>query len=131
MSNTNKNSPLTKVSDTEYIEGYWASKDPTTVHPSELDSLYDKYPWPVDSGQPVDLKFLEKYKAVLSENFVNMTGYFGYSKCRFCHKSNGSHEHTLVNKNGVKFICPQGLLHYYTEHRVQPSDEFRKFIEEY
>jgi hypothetical protein len=36
-----------------------------------------------------------------------------------------------LNGEHVKFIVPEGLRHYYTEHNVQPSKEFYQFITEY
>lgn len=45
-------------------------------------------------------------------------------------KMNGSREYRL-KKDGVTFKFPEGLIHYYEDHMVQPSDEFYDFIMNY
>jgi hypothetical protein len=108
-------SPLTKVSDTEFIEGYWKC------------DYNNSYPMPVDSGQLVDEKFLKKLSEV-TEKYADTFACQGYSECRLCGKHNGFKEYRLTNKAGITFNYPDGLTHYYTEHRVQPSKEFVVFV---
>jgi hypothetical protein len=117
MSSEKLSYPLTKVDETSYIEGYWRSS-------------YEKnYPFPKPTDQPVDSDFLSALKDMMSTNQCNL--YRGFSFCRLCNECNGSGEYqvtgTLDNLR-VQFTFPDGILHYYTEHNVQPSKEFKKFV---
>lgn len=120
------NYPLTKVNDKEYIEGYWYSSD----------KYGDKYPRPLISNNNVDLTFIEKLKKLMT-NIENKNingehiGYRGYSYCRLCpNEHNGTTEY-IFYVNDIKYRFPEGLLHYYVDHNVQPSAEFYKVIIEY
>lgn len=120
MKKINNNTyPLTKVSDSEFIEGYW--------FPS---SSSDKdYPSPNVTNIPVDKIFLNKI-SLLTNKHAKELHYNGYSKCRICDCKNGNVEYVL-EKDGIKFRYPQGLTHYYEMHKVQPSKEFFDFIINY
>lgn len=112
--------PLTKNKNGTFIEGYWYS-----------DGLYEEqlhsYPFPKATNLPVDKNFIEKLKR-LTIGCLDCTHYFGCSHCRICGKSNGSSEFKLINKENIIFNYPEGLMHYYEEHNVQPSKEFYDFI---
>lgn len=119
------NYPLTKVNDNEYIEGYWFSND----------KYNDIYPKPLATCNKVDQIFIEKFKKIM-EKIKNKkikgeyNGYFGYSHCRICSKKNGAMEYLLYVGN-IKYRFPEGLLHYYIDHNVQPSTEFCEVIIQY
>lgn len=112
--------PLTKKTDNHYIEGYWYA-----------DLLYDeslgKLPFPKQTDVSVDGKFLDKLIAVTNSKICQTKAYFGFSTCRLCDKLNGSVEYTVTH-GGLAFTFPEGLMHYYMEHHVQPSTEFYNFI---
>ena len=111
-------SPLTKVSDTEYVEGYWYSEDKD----------YKLYPKPLPTNNPVDPIFLSKLKLITSSIENGKVGSFvyyrGFSPCRLCdYKYNGAKEYKFT-LDGITYRYPEGLLHYYEKHNVQPSKEF-------
>jgi len=97
--------------------------------------------------------FLGKLQRVMDH--CPIVSYLGYSTCRICGKENGNAEYNLcLNKchglqciyskkyeDGVAedcsnriecrhYIFPSGLLHYYRDHHVLPSEEFYDFIME-
>jgi hypothetical protein len=126
----NNNYPLTKV-DNEYREGFWRD---TTYYLTPGP----KYPFPLEGKIDVDSKFIEKLNEVIKAGKVNkeehsicINQYFGSSRCRLCDCINGSEEYVVKNKEGIKFVFPSGLLHYYVDHKVQPSKEFYDFIMNY
>lgn len=72
----------------------------------------------------------------ISDDFINKLGtiqetraikklYRGVERCKFC--DDVLYVHTC-EYNG--FLWKEGYIHYMTEHKVQPTDEFRKMIEE-
>lgn len=126
--NKNKFYPLTKLKDNSFVEGYWFSND---------SNESKHYPFPKATSEPVDPNFIDKLETIMSfgltgsskqtDNRVTIESYFGSSECRLCGCSNGSQEFTLVN-NGTTFRVPNGILHYYKDHNVQPSYEFYQFV---
>jgi len=123
-----RGSPLYKINDKEYIEGYWASVSP----------LYDqtksrvKYNLPIETDFPVDPIFLKKLSYIIHNAKIrgkSITHYYGFSDCRICNKANGCDEFTVSNGE-ISFRFPSGLMHYYEDHHVQPSDEFFDFVME-
>ena len=109
--------PLTKISDNEYIEGYWFQ----SVYTDKL------YPFPKSTTEKVDVAFIEALQKTTDNIANNITHYCGFSSCRLCKSHNGNKEYSIT-KNGILFRYPEGLIHYYTEHNVQPSKEFYDFI---
>lgn len=92
------------MKDSALLIGYWFS-------PYEM-----QYPHPSE--------FIEKdYKDDQLVSYLNnaySVNYFrGFSSCRICRISNGTHEKT----DGV-FIWPVGLAHYVEAHNVKLPDEF-------
>jgi hypothetical protein len=83
---------------------------------------------PKSSNQQVNAIFLRKLNIIMKTQ--ESLQYRGYSNCRLCKKINGSTEYTLT-KDGVTFNFLEGLIHYYKDHMVQPSDEFYDFIMNY
>lgn len=115
----NNTYPLTKISETEFIEGYWFPLNP-------CDNDYNiGYPKPIVTDTPVCQRFLDKLKLIT--NSAKKNDYFGWSKCRICKCVNGGSEYRLTS-NGKTFRYPSGLLHYYEAHNVQPSKEFYDFV---
>jgi hypothetical protein len=110
--------PLTQLSDHEYVEGYWWSKDLFVEHKD--------LPFPKATNTPVDPLFLEKLQKITKT--CPHEEFFGFSSCRICSCHNGSVEYTVINDKGISFRFPDGLLHYYTKHNVQPSKEFYECI---
>lgn len=94
-------------------EGFWYSKyEPDLPTPVANDE-----PWEGQAGFITRLQEVEKVAQCIS--------YRGFSSCRICGCMNGSREFL---HNGFRW--PQGLMHYITEHNVQPSAEFREMINE-
>lgn len=117
-------SPLTKISDTEYVEEYWWNKD----LPNQ------KYPNPITTKTAVDAIFLAKLEEITSkieENKLPNSSYEhyrGFSECRVCHyQYNGAKEYKFVS-GGVTYRYPEGLMHYYQQHNVQPSNKFYEAV---
>jgi len=121
---------MIKLSDKDFVEGYWKN-----------DTDCKNYQLPVDSGKEVNEEFLQNLERVIiisaqrrevvlekKRNIVvQFVDYMGYSNCRLCQKENGSGEYIIVH-DGVKYRFPEGIVHYYKEHRVQPSHEFQELI---
>lgn len=137
----NKNNyPLTKENDI-FIEGYWQCN---------LKNLNysDKYPFPKQETMKIDNIFLDKLKNIFNvieettedkysnDKYSNCDGWntcvsnLGSSYCRLCKKDNGNIEYKLLY-DGIKFIVPSGIIHYYEDHNVHPSNEFYNFIINY
>lgn len=133
----NNNYPLTKINDKEYIEGYW--KD--IYHYNSPGSKYPFPPVPLKGATDVDAKFLDKIKNIIKDGKIKkdeddkhpvlIHQYLGSSTCRLCDCSNGNEEYEVTNDEGINFKFPSGLMHYYIEHKVQPSREFYDFIMSY
>ena len=86
---------------------------------------------PVPSQNNVDSAFLLKLQSIIAHNTdtdtIKIEHFDGYSECRLCDDDTGSRTyHCTVN--GVTWSFPDGLIHYYREHKVQPSKEFYMFI---
>jgi hypothetical protein len=141
------NYPLTKVSDTEYIEGYW------------YDNISDSketrtYPFPKpEPNKQISEQFMSKLETIIeNSNSLKYYGMFGYdesknnemkemadgtkikftnfmggSQCRLCEQMIGSDEGIII-KNNIKYRFPSGIIHYYKDHDVQPSQEFNNLI---
>jgi hypothetical protein len=61
----------------------------------------------------------------------NANEYLGSSYCRLCDLNfNGNKELKLI-KDNITFTFPEGLIHYYIQHNVEPSNEFKEFILNY
>jgi hypothetical protein len=115
--------PFFKVSDTECIEGYWAPLN--RMYAGDAHNLYN---YPITTNEPVDPEFMEKLENVLKSS--RSTHYLGISNCRICEEHNGASEY-FIEKDGITFRMPEGMTHYYSEHMVQPSPEFREFVMNY
>lgn len=114
--------PLTKVSNTEFIEGYWQeSNECGCCNPI-------KYPYPVNSGIRVDKVFLQNLEHI--KQYCKVDYYMGPSSCRLCELSVGCSEYSFKS-DGKIYRFPEGLVHYYTNHNVQPSHEFVDAVEQY
>ena len=107
--------PFTQKSDMLAYEGYWFSKS----NENEL------YPIPISSKEQVDKEFLDKLdKKIITLNYdQNMGG----SECRLCDKITGGDEYYFTHNN-MQIRFPNGLVHYYKEHNVHPSQEFYDII---
>lgn len=120
--------PFAERKEGGYTEGYWRRTK------EEVDVL--PFPEPTDIRVDNDLiikiaqieelardKYLYSKGTILSSNC-----YMSYSKCRLCDIDNGSNETTIKYKDQTTVTFPEGLLHYYCVHNVQPSKEFTTVI---
>jgi hypothetical protein len=107
-----------------YREGFWAPDKDTK----------SKFPFPVESENQIGPKFVEKMNDVM--DFISRhkgsqygcTQYKGVSYCRLCnYRHNGSCEFWFYYK-GKKYVFPEGLNHYFEEHSVHPTADFKKAI---
>lgn len=108
--------PLTKLSDNKYVEGYWFNS---------ISEQTSTFPFPKETEKIVDINFLNKLKNCMS--ILKKIDYCGPSMCRICKQCNGNIEYELI-ENDVKYLFPEGVMHYYQDHNVQPSDEFYALI---
>jgi len=119
--NNCSNYPLTKIDNNNFIEGYWKNI---------LSSYPDNYPYPKVSDTKVSNEFINKLEQIMncnnSSNIIKEE-YFGFSYCRLCNCNNGGNEF-IIKSNNITFRMPEGMIHYYINHNVQPSKEFYDFI---
>ena len=95
--------------------GYWFSM----YHANK------KYPIPIISNKKINNEFLNKLKNYVDG--INGTYYLGYSKCRICGKNVGNLEY-IIGNDDMKIYFPEGIIHYYETHNVEPSKEFYEMI---
>jgi hypothetical protein len=129
--------PLIRINDSEFCEGYWRETFP-------YGNL--NYPEPVETNHLVDSEFMGKLVSIINSIDMILTGNstdendiipfrehngtkikFKQIICKLCGKFVNGDEYTLKNKK-FKFKFTGGLIHYYSEHNVQPSKEFKEFI---
>lgn len=155
------NYPLTKISDTEFVEGYWYNNQSD-------DKETRQYPFPKPEAhlqRKNHDQFINKLKQLVdNKNVFVFSGMFGYDEsgekeykqisdgtqikfvhcmggswCRLCQNScNCDHEDKttkrlggtegIIVKNNITYRFPEGVLHYYKDHDVQPSQEFFDLI---
>ena len=136
--------PLTRLTKSHFIEGYWKESQPESWPPPCAWMLppflpratwpdYPEFepfrglPHPVPQGSGVDAAFLDKLATV--ELYAYRVGFLGHSECRLCDKTeNGCGEYS-IKSGDLTFTFPEGLRHYYEEHNLHPSPEFRDFVE--
>jgi hypothetical protein len=116
----NNSYPLTRRPGGVLAEGFWYSK-----------SDAKEMPYPRATDTKVDKDFLDKLKKAIDLLQKDMIGELAVvgelSYCRLCLKENGSYEF-VMEKDGRRFIFLEGIVHYYEEHNVQPSTEFKELI---
>ncbi len=106
-------------------EGYWKGDLPGQVN----------YPLPIPNNYmnfQLIVEFLIQLCSI-QDNIEKFGGSMehprGFSYCRLCNKmDNGAKEYSLPSKEYGEVKWPEGLLHYYKDHRVIPSEEFYNFI---
>ena len=82
----------------------------------------------------VSTNFLAKLKLLWNEGGV--TSSLGFHECEFCidegnyeKRGMSSSEKTLIDKeNKIKYIFPEMIFHYITEHKFKPSNKFIEFV---
>jgi len=113
--------PLSKLADKVYVEGYWQRKGEIC-----------QYPFPKKTNEKVDEVFLANLEHIMKtlNGTDNAKQYFGASNCRICDKYNGSNEYK-INYLDNEYRFPDGLIHYYKDHNVQPSMEFKEIVMKY
>jgi len=75
----------------------------------------------------VPTSFLTKLKVLWREGMTLATA--GHHTCEFCNIATSSSEKTLIDReNKIKYIFPEMIFHYITEHKFKPSNEFIEFV---
>jgi len=75
----------------------------------------------------VSTSFLTKLKVFWREGMTLATA--GHHTCEFCNIATGSSEKELIDReNKIKYIFPEMIFHYITEHKFKPSNEFIEFV---
>ena len=82
----------------------------------------------------VSNNFLTKLKVLWNEG--GTLGSLGYHECEFCidegnyeKRGKSSSEKTLVDReNKIRYLFPEMIFHYITEHKFKPCDEFIEFV---
>ena len=64
----------------------------------------------------------------MPELTIDATIYCGEHTCLFCKKDVGCKDIIIRTADGVKFIFPEGYVHYLEVHGVQPSETVEKII---
>uniref|UniRef100_A0A6C0AFK4 Uncharacterized protein n=1 Tax=viral metagenome TaxID=1070528 RepID=A0A6C0AFK4_9ZZZZ len=136
--------PLTKKKDI-YIEGYWETFTNKNGSDFDSDKYYknveenfvknnykQKYPYPLPTKEILNSKFLKKIEK-LEEKIQNgkigeTSNQKGPSYCRICDDRRLSSEECNFIYKKIKYCFPSGILHYYKEHNVKPSEEFEEAV---
>ena len=87
---------------------------------------------PFEKGE-VSANFLTKLKVLWNEGGV--TGSLGFHECEFCidegnyeKRGKSSSEKMLVDReNKIKYLFPEMIFHYITEHKFKPSNKFIEY----
>ncbi len=82
----------------------------------------------------VSTNFLTKLKVLWGEGII--LGSLGSHECEFCidednyeKRGKSSSEKELVDReNKIRYIFPEMIFHYITEHNFKPSNEFIEFV---
>ncbi len=87
---------------------------------------------PFEKGE-VSANFLTKLKVLWNEG--STLGSLGFHECEFCidelifPRGQSSSEKELVDReNKIKYLFPEMIFHYITEHKFKPCDEFIEFV---
>jgi len=81
---------------------------------------------PFEKGE-VSQNFLNKLRILWNEEGIVASA--GHHTCEFCGIAKGSSEKTLIDReNKIKYIFPEMIFHYITEHKFKPSNEFIEFV---
>ena len=93
----------------------------------------------LDSSEPfekgeVSQNFLNKLKILWGEGMI--LGSLGNHECTLCEGGYGTGERAtscsekeLVDRdNKIKYLFPEMIFHYITEHKFKPSNEFIEFV---
>ena len=133
MSKLNKtiipSNPITKISDKEYVEGYWIQKEymENKTIKYGFDPIIDKiFPFPKQQSKDnQDFEFIIKLKSILPD--CKVIAFNGESPCRLSNKTVGNKEYSF-NYKGVTYRFPEGYLVYLEEFNIQPSQEFKDAV---
>lgn len=82
----------------------------------------------------VSINFLNKLRILWNEG--GTMGSLGHHECEFCidegnyeNRGMSCQEKTLTDEeNKVKYMFPEMIFHYITEHNFKPSNEFVEFV---
>lgn len=115
---------------------HWAIIGSSSTYPSVGEGFWRQtkasgtsLPYPEQGSSGISSEFKKKLEAIQKD--TRMSRYCGLSKCRICHKDNGSGEykiHTVYNGVEVELRWPEGYMHYLTKHKIKPSREFMEMI---
>ena len=91
--------------------GYW----------NDNKNSFLNLPMPIENSANNDqiVKMLDNLNKL--KNKSTTLYYKGSSICRICNCVNGSGEFHYINK-GVKYIVPEGIIHYISDHKVLIQD---------
>lgn len=122
-------SPMTTVDPATFIEGYWfdpESPGTTCIYPMPVEVDIYEYNRPEHQQWRAGFRYvldnIEKFGGTIVE-------FLGSSKSRLTNESVGNAEYTIKDTKGNTWRFPEGLRHYYLDHRVLPSVEFTAFID--
>lgn len=82
----------------------------------------------------VSTNFLSKLKLLWNEGITLAS--MGHHECEFCEggygtgeRATSSSEKELTDKeNKIKYLFPEMIFHYITEHKFKPSQQFIEFV---
>ena len=75
----------------------------------------------------VSQNFLTKLRVLWGEGSIS--GHLGHHTCEFCGNATSNTEKQLVDKeNKIKYMFPEMIFHYITEHKFKPSNKFIEFV---
>lgn len=92
----------------------------------EKSSVTIRHPYPYMEEEPADSDFLDLLVQIVPDETITLTG-ISVHYCRLCYAHLPAVQHQISGDDMV-FWYPGGLLHYYLEHRVHPSPEFRRCV---
>ena len=71
-------------------------------------------------------EFISKFKRMPADDGED---YDSYYSCVLCDWKEGMGDYEYTNKEtGITFRWYEGLIHYYVEHKVMPSERFYNFV---
>ena len=90
------------------------------------------FPYPLPTMDFPDKKFIKKLKKLqekIQNNEIGETNnQCGDSYCRICVKTHIKSIESKFTFKKVKYCFPGGIIHYYENHGVHPSEEFKEAV---
>ena len=117
-------SPLTATKD-RLLEGYWTDGSKNSPYP-KIYCAFSK----VDPVFLFMLKGLMKKgreQAEATDTKVYFLAVRGMARCQLCGEIDNAGTF-YFERDGYKFCMPANMLHFYEDHNVHPSPEFKAFV---